>query len=136
MYRSCSRRYRRDRVRRGPRVDTPSTCRLSSDFGTSLNACADSFDDIPVCNTAVDASLDSGAEGLKPGLVLFLVLLQSSQPSAKHFARVGILAALDFGVDELVHFRGEVDVASRHGNVLFILRVERLAISWQCVPSM
>jgi hypothetical protein len=67
---------------------------------------ANSSDDIAFGDAAVESGLDGGAERFEFGLVFLLVLFQGPEAGAEDFAGVGVLAALNFGGDELVELGG------------------------------
>jgi hypothetical protein len=93
---------------------TPSQTPSSGYFGAPANAFEDPIANPRLCNTTVEACLNGDAKGLKLGLIFPFIRFKCAQTGAEDFAGIGVLAALDLGVHELIHLWSEVDVSGGH----------------------
>src|SRR5690348_3610786 len=78
----------------------------------------DPFKGITFRNSAAVTLVNRGAKRRKFGLVQAFLHVQGAQPRPYNFARVLVLAALDFGDHKAVKFIREVYISGRHGPIL------------------
>lgn len=130
--RKCNRQSRTNRTGPAARADTQARSRPSLKGGAFPNALACLGQNIPVGNSARLAAGQCRAESLEPGPIFPLCLLQRPQPGTQHFAGIGVLAAADFGVYELIQMGGQIDVAGGHrASINLVINAMRIGKNWQ-----
>src|SRR6185437_11544836 len=90
---------------------------------------ADAVEDAGRRYAAGHSFRNGAAQGGQLFFVFALLAFKKAKSGSHHFAGIGIEPAANFGRDELVHLRSQIDVAGGHTHLRMII-----GFCWQTLP--